>query len=341
MSLVLLTPPRILLVRFRSVRGIVLATPLLRAIRTEYPEAEITFLTSRRYAPLVSDNPHVDEVVTVGRGLPLVSVARRLRPRSYSHLLDLEGSARTAVLRLLLPGSWSGYPKHRIKRSLLIHTGRDLYRDHIPVAERYFLAAKELEVVPDGKPPELFLSEGIEEQVAAWADKTGIGKGRAMVAFAPGAGKATRRWPLDDWVRLGKALVGTGADIVMVGSPDDAQLAAEVAFRIGPRAASAAGELSLQGSCALLKQCAALITVDNGVLHLATAVGTPVVGLFGPTVRQFGFFPYNAHSAVVERDLKCRPCSVRGGRKCPLKHHHCLRTIAPDDVFNVLTRTLS
>ena len=67
-------------------------------------------------------------------------------------------------------------------------------------------------------------------------------------------------------------------------------------------------------------------------MHMATAVGTPVVALFGPTVRQFGFFPYRARALVLERELPCRPCSYHGGPACPLGHHRCLRDISPDEV---------
>ena len=91
----------------------------------------------------------------------------------------------------------------------------------------------------------------------------------------------------------------------------------------------------------MLKRAAALISGDTGVMHMATGVGTPVVALFGPTVRQFGFFPYNAHASVVERNLECRPCSSHGGPECPLEHHLCMREILPDMVFTTLTRTLA
>jgi len=90
-----------------------------------------------------------------------------------------------------------------------------------------------------------------------------------------------------------------------------------------------------------LKRSQAVITGDSGALHMATGVGTPVVALFGPTVREFGRFPYQAHATVVERDLPCRPCSRRGGRVCPLQHHECLRSIDPQNVFHVLARLLA
>ena len=90
----------------------------------------------------------------------------------------------------------------------------------------------------------------------------------------------------------------------MVGGPGDAKLAQWIAKDIGEGAASVAGQLSLQETGAVIKRSAALISGDTGVMHMATGVGTPVVGLFGPTVREFGFFPYKSKRAeVVELNL--------------------------------------
>jgi hypothetical protein len=71
---------------------------------------------------------------------------------------------------------------------------------------------------------------------------------------------------------------------------------------------------------------------DTGATHLATAIGTPVVALYGPGVEEFGFFPYRSRAVVLQRDLTCRPCSSHGGPKCPLGHHRCLVDIEPDEV---------
>ena len=75
------------------------------------------------------------------------------------------------------------------------------------------------------------------------------------------------------------------------------------------------------------------VSGDTGPMHLATAVGTPVVALFGPTVEPFGFFPYRGRATVLERPLACRPCSSKGGPRCPLGHHQCLEEIMPDVVL--------
>ena len=85
------------------------------------------------------------------------------------------------------------------------------------------------------------------------------------------------------------------------------------------------------------RAAAAAVTGDTGVMHMATAIGTPVVALFGPTVEAFGFFPYRARATVLQRDLGCRPCSAKGTLRCPLVHHRCLKEITPAEVELALT----
>jgi len=333
--------PDVLVVRFSAIGDVLLTTPLLRAIRTKWPGARVTFLTKRQHVPLVSDNPNVTEVFGVTPQDTARSLAARIRTVRYTHLLDLQGGLRTFPLRLLARGPWSGYSHRRLARELLIRFKHNSYAEHVPVPERYFEAAGDLNLEPDGGPPEFFLNPVAEEKAAGWLARAGVGTQRPMVAIAPGAAHATKRWPTQHWIKLVRQIVHTGADVVALGGPEYSAVGAELAARGGAQVASAAGDLSLQETGAVIKRAAALISGDTGVMHMATGVGTPVVALFGPTVRQFGFFPYNAHASVVERELDCRPCSSHGSAECPLEHHFCMREILPDMVFTTLSRTLA
>jgi lipopolysaccharide heptosyltransferase II len=324
--------PRILAVRFSSIGDILLTTPLLRALRARHPGARIDVVTRRPFRPLLADNPRIDTLYDLGPGERLATLAATLRTASYTHLLDLHGSLRSRTLRLLVPGPWRGYSKHRVARALLIRTKANRYPAGTPpVPERYFAAARGLDVHPDGGPPEFFLSAAAESEAAAWLASRGLG-GRPLVAFAPGAAHATKRWPLEYWRDLARSLAMQGRDLVVVGAGGDAAVATEVAEAAGTQAASAAGEFGLQGTGALLRRAGVAVSGDTGVMHMATGVGTPVVALFGPTVSAFGFFPYAATATVLERDLPCRPCTRMGGPVCPLGHHDCLRTIPPHEV---------
>ncbi|MEO8199170.1 MAG: glycosyltransferase family 9 protein [Gemmatimonadota bacterium] len=333
---------RILAIRFSSIGDILLTTPLLRAIRRRLPDAYLAMLTKDQFAPLVQDNPRLNDVITLGKDQSLASLAGDLRAKKFTHILDLHGSLRTRALRLLVPARWSGYHNHRVAREILIRFKRNLYPREIPVPERYFDAARELGVQPDGDPPEFFLREKAKTEASDWLVAGGLPVDRGMVAIAPGAAHNTKRWPVEYWQSLAHSLTTRGVPIVVVGGPEDREIAQTVtASGEGGLAMNAAGQFGLQGTGALLGLSRALISGDTGVMHMATAVNIPVIALFGPTVRAFGFFPYSAQAVVLERDLDCRPCTAWGTEHCPLGHHHCLRGIVPSEVDLVLQRVLT
>ena len=286
--------PNVLAVRFSSIGDVLLITPLLRAIRWKYPAARITVLTKQAHAPLLSHNPHLNRVISLDPGQRIPELAKELRAERYSHLLDLHDSLRSRLLQALVPGNWTTYPKHRLARALLIQTKRDWYQNGRPVAERYFDAARDLQVAPDGGPPDFFLGADAMRETTAWLESNGLGQGRPLITVAPGAAHATKRWPLPHWKTLIRRLSGDGFQVIIVGGPDDTQLEAELLAESFDGIASAVGRFSLQGTGALLQRSAALVSGDTGVMHMATAVGTPVVALFGPTVKEFGFFPYTS-----------------------------------------------
>ncbi|HEX5004671.1 MAG TPA: lipopolysaccharide heptosyltransferase II [Gemmatimonadales bacterium] len=328
--------PRILLVRFSSIGDILLTTPLIRALRARHPGARIDALTKVRFAPLLADNPRLDVVLTPVDGETVPALARRLRPNGYTHHLDLHGSLRSRQLRLLMPGRWRGYRKHRLARGVLVLTQRSHYPSGTPpVPERYFEAAEGLDVQPDGGPPEFALGAAARAEAEAFLREAGLDPAAGIVALAPGAAHATKRWPLRHWIALALSLAERRRPVVVVGGPEDAAAAGEIAAAV-PRAVVAAGRFGLQGTGALVARASALVSGDTGVMHMATGVGTPVVALFGPTVEAFGFFPYRGRAQVVQRDLACRPCSRMGGAECPLGHHNCLELIPARAVSDAL-----
>ncbi len=342
MSHSLAPAPDVLVVRFSAIGDILLITPLLRAIRTQYPGARIAVLTKEQYAPLLSHNPHVSEVLGIAPDEGIRAIAQRIRGVRYTHLLDLHGNLRSLALRRLAPGPWRSYAKRRVERALLITIKRDTYGAEIPIAERYFEAAEGLYLEPDGGPPDFFIGEEADRAAGERISAVGLGRdGRPLVAMAPGAAHATKRWPQEYWVELIRRITPTGADVALLGGPGDEELAAGIANLAGANVASLAGTLGLQETGAVVRRAEVLISGDTGVMHMATGVGTPVVALFGPTVRQFGFFPYRSEAGVVELDLPCRPCSPHGSSRCPLGHHRCMKQMVPDLVFTMLAKALA
>jgi lipopolysaccharide heptosyltransferase II len=325
-------PPDILVVRFSSIGDLLLTTPLLRAIRRRHPDARLSFVVREDMADTLRHNPNIDRLIPWTRGGSLPELARRLRRERWTHRLDLHGSLRSRMLRQLVGGRWRGYPKHHLRRRLIILTQRRLGGALTPVAERYFAAARGLDVTPDGAGLDFVVTTDAHRHAAAFLAGHGVAAADSIIVLAPGAAHFTKRWPVRHWIALASEL-SQHHRLVVVGGQAESSAADAIVAANPARIVSAAGRFSLDGTAALLARARRVVAGDTGVLHLATAVGAPVVGLYGPTVREFGFFPYHAQAIAVELDLGCRPCSSQGGPICPLAHHHCLALLEPAAVL--------
>jgi heptosyltransferase-2 len=311
-------PTTILLVRFGALGDVILATPLVRALRRALPHAAITFVTKARYAPILAHNPHLTGLVTLGAAASVRDLAAELRRTRWDCRLDLHGSMRARALRLLVGGRWRGVPRDRARRALVTRLGIDTLAP-FPAAERYFRAARALGVTPDGGPAEVFTSAADDAQATA------LLPAGPYVVLAPGAAHATKRWPPAHWRALARRLRASGERVVGAGTD------AERRLLDAPGIVDAFG-WPLGPTAALLREARLVVANDSGLMHLATAVGAPVVALFGPTTRQLGYFPYRAPARVLERTLSCRPCSPYGGAHCPQGDHQCMIGITPDEV---------
>jgi heptosyltransferase-2 len=329
--------PTILAVRFSSLGDLVLTTPLFRAIKRAHPPARITLLTRSEYVPLFAHNPRIARVIGWAGEASLRSITRELRRSEWTHRLDLHGSLRSHLVRRLVGGRWHGYPKRRLARAIQVRFKKEVYRDRRHVVERYFDAAKGLGATPDDQPPEVFVQMDSASAADRFLREAGIAD-RTLVAMVPGAAHFTKQWPEHRWAALIELLTARGLGVLVLGGKAEASAGDRLAALAGRRGASAAGKFDLAGTAALLKRARVAVAGDTGVMHLATAVQTPVVTLLGPTVQEFGFTPWNARSTIIERALDCRPCSKMGGPACPLGHHHCMEWITAEEVAEAVRR---
>lgn len=170
------------------------------------------------------------------------------------------------------------------------------------------------------------------EDVAA-VDALLEGRTRPFIAVAPGSVWATKRW--GGYGALGQ-LLSADCDVAVVGGKDDLDVTQEVVAAIEPeRVVDAAGKLSVLGSAELLRRAVVVVTNDSAPQHLASAVGTPTVAVFGPTVPGFGYGPLAVGSRVIGHDgLECRPCDRHGPRRCPLGHWRCMREVSVERVHH-------
>ncbi|HEX9974914.1 MAG TPA: glycosyltransferase family 9 protein, partial [bacterium] len=157
-------------------------------------------------------------------------------------------------------------------------------------------------------------------------------KNRNIIGIAPGSIWNTKRWIKEYYLELVKLLEKNDFQIVLIGGKEDFELCNFIKNSSG--ASNVAGALSILESAALIEKLDLLITNDSAPLHIANAVKTDVIAIFGPTVQELGFYPFRENDKVIEVDLDCRPCGSHGGNKCPLGHHNCMKFITAEMVFN-------
>lgn len=252
-----------------------------------------------------------------------------------------QGSVRSGMLALL-----AGFPE-RVGFSTA--AGRALYTRTVPYradrhhAERLWrlgAASPDAEPPPGAIRPRLFPDASDVRAVDALLARAGYA-GEPLVALAPGSAWGAKRWP--GYPALASALA-RGARIVVVGGAEDRGFAAEIGSAVrGPSGTviDATGELTVLGTAELIRRCIAIVTNDSAPQHLASAMQTPTVTIFGPTVPEFGFGPLALrHATTGVSGLDCRPCDKHGPQQCPLGHWRCMRDLPATQVEDIV-RTLA
>jgi heptosyltransferase-2 len=332
------TPDKILVMRLSSLGDLILMIPMLRSLGESSPGRQVHLLCKARYAGLFEGSGTVDRVITVERGdlRELALLRRRLARERYDAIIDAHNVIRSNLLYHSLRAARKlQIHKNEIQKSLLIRGKINSFRRIIPQAEKYAAIALQIGARPNATLAELPIPPGPAQRAAAalWEAHA---DDRPVIAFAPGARWPTKTWPADHFSRLVDLVTAGGWRGVLLGGTEDTATNAHVARSASPPLLDLTGRLSIMESAAVLKRCAALVTNDSAPLHLAEAVGTPVVAFFGPTVREFGYFPRLQRSRALEVDLGCRPCSRNGARACPYGTKECLTAISPERAFEAL-----
>ena len=325
---------KILVIRLSSIGDILLSTPIFRALRAQFPDAEIDVLVKTHFVELLRFNPHISSVLEIGAAgsKDLIQVTRQIRSERYDLIIDLHNSLRSRIIRW-----FSGAPEIRVvdkrvrERFILVNAGKNLYGKPVSVTDRYFETVADFAVVNDGDPLEIHVPQALHDEVNGQLTDMGIRAHGPVIALAPAARHETKMWPADRFEALAVEVSRKyHAQIVVLGGKDDRlyceNIVRSVTEHLGvDMVFNLAGSFSLLGTAVVLDRCSILVSNDSGLMHLAAARKKPVVAIFGPTVEEFGFFPYGTRSIVVEQEgLPCRPCSHLGGERCPKRHFRCM-----------------
>ena len=315
----------------------VLLTPALRALKHAYPESRLELLLRPRVADLMETHPYVDACIvdgkTDGRYRSLVKLVRQIRDRAFDVAVVLHPTSfRNALLPFLarVPvrvGTSAG------GRGMLLTIS---HKDDTNVHEvrRYLRVLQLLDVDPVSDVLEFWHTDTDRQSIEHLLRREGVSPQDRLIAINLGTTWTTKRWDVANFAevirQIGYLAPETG--IVLTGSFAEESLTEGLSSSL--RTINLVGKTSILQLGALLERCEVCLTCDSGPMHIAAAVGTPTVALFGPTdpVRHR---PYDSGHTVIEKSVSCRPCYKR---KCQRKDapHLCMTEIGIGEVVNAL-----
>jgi heptosyltransferase-2 len=322
----------ILVVPYMWIGDFVRCHSVVKVLRARFPERPVDMLASTLCAPLTDYMPGVRRAIVVD--LPRGRLALT-QQAALAHRLKQEGYGTALIMprtwKSTLAPFWAGIPE----RTGFVGEARFLLLNDLRYGERRLprmvdrcgaLALPPGAEIPATWPlPELKVRR---EEIDSWRAKRGlVADNRPVVALAPGAVGPSKRWPSTAYAALARRLLAEGLAVWVLGGPDEKALATEI---VGDSQARDLTGHDLRDAILALAAAAAAVSNDSGLLHIAAALGTPSIGIFGPT-SPWHWAPLNPLAATIETtsELPCRPCHKP---VCRLIHHRCMRDIDPEAV---------
>lgn len=329
---------RILIIHTAFIGDIVLSTPLVKKLKEVYPWSDITYVTTPAGASILRNNPNISEIIEYDKrgkhkGLKgIYQLGKRLKYENFNLVITPHRYLRSSVL------SWlTGSP---VRKGYKNAAASFLYTEKIPYDKKKHEVEKLLSFVSgkENKRYEIELYPN-EQDVKKINEMLKEYEGKKLILLAPGSKWFTKKWPLEYFNEIIGQLKNR-EDIItgIIGGAD------ELALNIvtGGNVVDFRGKTSLLELAELIKRSELIVTNDSSPIHIASAwKDVEILAIFGPTVKELGFFPWSKNSVIFETEgLPCRPCSLHGGDKCPQKHFKCMLDIKPEIVLNEILKII-
>ncbi|WP_243544576.1 lipopolysaccharide heptosyltransferase II [Pseudodesulfovibrio tunisiensis] len=320
----------------------VLTLPLIAALRQRFPKAEIHFFVRKGVDSLFRAQPELASVrVFDKRGehkslSHAVKLGRELGREGFDLWISTHASFRSA----LVAGSSGiarriGYQSPWFNRFAYTETVDRKFRELAEI-ERLFQLVKPLGIETPAPKARMVLPDTATAAAATFWERHCADE--PVLGIHPGSTWPTKCWPVEYFSEIASRAAKAGATVLVFAGPGEEDAARTVIRDMAEdapreRVHDLSGALSLPELAAYLNRLDAYVTNDSGPMHIAWMQDTPVVAMFGPTVRELGFFPRGLGASVMETELSCRPCGLHGPKKCPEGHHRCMRDLTPDRVW--------
>ncbi len=314
----LLNAENILIIRLSSLGDVLLTIPVIGLIKKKLPNSKLSFITNNNFVDAVKFNPFLQNVFAYDKVNPATAISE-LNKYNFDFVIDLQNNSRSKKIRKSLNAPFVSFKKPNFKKFVLVNFKADLFKRIKSIPEMY-AESVELTEPPSFEDFNFYFEHG----KADWKPV------KNKVCLCPGSQHFTKRYPIEYFIRFGKYLKEKGFEVTLLGGKTD-KSACETINGALNNAHVKCGKDDLFEIAKEMETCATVICNDSGLMHLASAVGTPVIAIFGSSVKQFGFAPFTDRSLLLENNsLSCRPCSHIGREKCPEKHFRCMREITPE-----------
>ena len=314
---------KILCIRFSSIGDIILTSPIIRALKKRYPDAEIHIVTKAQNAQLWAANPYVHHVHAYQGNL--WSLANELRKIGFDAIVDLHKNVRSFLLSALLLkipyqiNKFTAERKHWVKTKI-----NTLPQKHI--VDRNFDALVKLDIKNDPEGLDFFIPK---DQEIIPSD---YGIEGPYVVYAIGGQHITKVLSYPKMIELCDRL---SAKIVLIGDAWDANFGERLSILFPDKVINLCKQTSIGQSASLMKQSEYVISHDSSMMHIAAALKKKIYVIWGSTHKGFGMYPYQTEYVSLEMvNLPCRPCSTQGTNVCPLGHFDCMHKISLDPLID-------
>ena len=315
---------RIVIYHAAAIGDTVLATPVSAALRKAYPKAQITYITHESLLTLLSKVPTIDECVAFDKSETTGPIRQQIQAMKPNLIVDLSGSSKSFWQTTMLARKIVRYKKQNPNEPATKHAVTNFLETLKPLGI-------ELDIPPF---PTLFPAQADKDTVRRQLVK----EDRRLVALVPGVGNVRphRAWPEGQWIALAKAILWEEKHaVLLIGGSDERTLCSRIAEQAGKGCYNLAGKLSLTETAGALTICDAIVSGDTGPAHLGIAVGTPVVGIYGPTkLERSGPYDMKNHCISVTDQCKCLHLKT-----CPLSNEAagaCMQQVQNKQVFEKL-----
>jgi len=306
-----------------------LTSPVARCLKNQLEEARIHYLVKQKFGALVSANPFIDKVHLFENDLD--KTIKELKSENFDYIIDLHNNMRSSLVKLRIRAIPFSFHKQNFNKWLLVH----LKINRLPgisIVDRYLDPLKSFGVVNDGKGLDFFIPK--KDIVNTVSFPVTFRKG--FIVFAIGANHVTKRMPVEKIVGLIKNI---NLPVILLGDENDKIQGDKIVSAAGNNVLNACGLYNINQSASIVKQSKVVISHDTGLMHIAAAFGKKIISIWGNTVPEFGMYPYqpDPDSRIIQvENLKCRPCSKLGFKKCPKKHFRCMNDINTEQVARLV-----